>query len=1109
MMMKLMTETNRIRAQPRRAEIRRWVLLIFILLSIILLVVSGCASRKPRPPTEGAIRHNNLGVALMDAGVKEPSYFPEAVKEFEAALEASPAYASARINLGIASYYAGQKERALATLESVAREAPDDLHVNYMLGLIKESDGDYRAAKERFAKVTRQDPQEPNGWYHLGYCASKEGRYEEAVEPFRQAAALMPYQRAFRYNLFMALNRAGNQAEAQEELDNFKLLETSSIRVVDSSKNAQEYLKQGKYAEAIAESNGAPPPPRPAPQYVNVAAQVGLNFRHAGAANDAKLQRALQGEAMPRRWFADEANRRKLIAALGAGAAFCDYNNDGRLDIFLVNVIGGHALFEQRADGKFENVTVEVELSAAEPKLGMACAWGDFDNDGWADLLITGYGGVRLYRNNRGRFEDVSKAMGITQVITQTSWCMGAAFADVDHDGDLDIYITRLVELSLLPEQDKLRFPDDFTSQPNLLFRNNLNGSFTEIAQQAKADGAGHKNISVWFADVNDDRAVDFLLFDRSGRPATFLNNKDGTFASSPQQPTDLPPRALPGEARAFGDFNRDGAVDELSLRNGALAVLNRNETRQANWLTVRLEGYAAPGQVKSNRMGIGAKVEARSVGRWERRELRAGNGALGNDAAEIYFDLGDQSRVDFVRAIFPSGVRWTLRDVRANQIVKLDEPLLDVNSCPALFAWNGARFEFITDTISAGILGELVAPGAYWRPDPDEWVRITSSQLTPSREQRLELRFVNPLEEVTYLDRVRLLAIDHPPQVEVYPNERMVNEPKHREPAQVYALTDFRPIARATDDHGHDVTAELAQVDRRYFGDFTPLPFKGFAGDWSLTLDLGARQPASAVLLLHSWSYWNSSASIIAAAQANQKLWGPILEVMGKDGRWRVALDDMGVSAGLPRTVVVDLSQALKPGERMARIRSNRTLYYDQIVTARKVERLQIEQEPGASSQMRASEAPMLSAELRWLGYPRRLKPDGKLPETYDFGHIEQQADWGTHAGMLTRYGDALPLLARGDDQFVVMGHGEEVALSFDANRLPGLPAGWKRTYLFYSLGYEKSYELHSAQSQSIGPLPFQAMESYPQSGRRYPTDEDHLRYLFEWNTRPCFIRR
>jgi hypothetical protein len=686
---------------------------------------------------------------------------------------------------------------------------------------------------------------------------------------------------------------------------------------------------------------------------------------------------------------------------------------------------------------------------------------------------------------------------------------MGAAFADVDHDGDLDIYVTRLVELNQLPEKDELRFPDDFTAQPNLLFRNNLNGSFTEIARQAKADGAGHKNTGVWFSDVNDDRAVDFALFDLSGRPATFLNNKDGTFAASAQQPSDLPERALPGAARAFGDFNRDGAVDELVLKNGALAVLNRNETKLANWLTVRLEGYAAPGQLKSNRMGIGAKVEARSVGRWERRELRAGNGSLGNDAPEIYFDLGDQQRVDFVRAIFPSGVRWTLRDVRANQIIKLDEPLLDVNSCPALFAWNGERVDFITDTLSAGILGELVAPGEYWQPDPDEWVRITGNHLTPSREQRLELRFANPLEELTYLDRVRLLAIDHPPEIEVYPNERMVNEPKHREPAQAYALTDFCPIARATDDHGHDVTTELAQIDRRCFGDFTPLPFKGFARDWALTLDLGARQSATIALLLHSWSYWNSSASIIAAAQANQKLWGPILEAQGRDGRWRMALDDPGVSAGLPRTVVVDLSQALKPGERIVRIRSNRTLYYDQIVTARKVEQLKIEQQPGASRRMRATEAPLLSAELRWLGYPRRVALDGKLPETYDYGRIEQQADWGTHAGMLTRYGDALSLLARGDDQFVVMGHGEEVALSFDAARLPGLPAGWKRAYLFYSLGYEKTYELHSARSQSIGPLPFQAMESYPHSGRSYPADEAHLRYLFEWNTRPYFMRR
>ncbi len=1106
--MRHLLETRRYLVQANRKKASVVSALTCAAACAVSLLVNSCTPRAALPPSNEAMLHNNLGVALMDVGPRDPQYFSEAVKEFDAAVRVSPDFLAARINLGIAHYYASQKEQALATLESVAKDAPDNPHVNYMLGLIKEADGNYQDAAAHFLKVTRQDPQEPHAWYHLGYCYSKEGRLEEAIDPFRRAAALSPYQRAFRYSLFMALNRAGKKAEAQAEFDNFKMLERSSIRLVDASKNSLEYLKQGRYAEAIASPGNLATPSRAASQYTDVASQLGLRFRNEGTAKEAEVRQALQGELMPRRWFTDPRNRRKLVAALGSGAAFCDYNNDGRLDIFLVNANGQHALFEQRADGNFDPVTTKVKLGA-EPALGMACAWGDYDNDGWADLLITGYGEIRLYRNQKGIFEDVTRTAGLARSIAPTTWSAGAAWADVDHDGDLDIYVTCVVDLSRPPEKSELRFPDDFPRQPNLLFRNNRDGTFTEIAKRAGAGGGGAVSYGVWFSDVNDDRAVDFVLFDFAGNPATFLNNRDGSFSASHLIPANLPVRPPVGESRSLGDFNRDGAVDELINKNGAVAVLNRNEVKPKNWLAVRLEGYTVPGQVKSNRMAIGAKVELRSPGRWEQKELAAGNGASGNDAPEVYFDLGDQQRVDFVRAIFPSGVRWTLRNVAANQLIKIDEPLLDVSSCPVLFAWNGERFELLTDTISAGILGELVAPGQYWQPDPDEWVRITSEQLKPSG-QRLDLRFVNPLEEVTYLDQVRLLAIDHPGNLEVYPSERMVSQPQNRKPIQAYALTNFRPIVKAIDDHGCDVTARLAQSDRCYFDHFTPLPFKGFAHDWSLTLDLGARESASAtVLLLQSWSYWNWSASIIAAAQAGKRLWGPSLEVLGADGRWHLGIEDLGVSAGLPRTIVIDLSQVLKPGEHRLRIRSNRTLFYDQIVTAQKVGQMKIEGQVSSARLMRASDLPLLSAQLRWLGYPRRTLPDGKLPEVYDYDHIDQQAEWGTHAGLLTRYGDVLSLLRQSDDQFVIMGNGEEVVLSFEASQLPQLPAGWQRTYLFYTAGFEKSYELHSALSESVAPLPYRAMKSYPSHEQTDRTDEGQLRYLFEWNTRPSFMRR
>jgi hypothetical protein len=156
----------------------------------------------------------------------------------------------------------------------------------------------------------------------------------------------------------------------------------------------------------------------------------------------------------------------------------------------------------------------------------------------------------------------------------------------------------------------------------------------------------------------------------------------------------------------------------------------------------------------------------------------------------------------------------------------------------------------------------------------------------------------------------------------------------------------------------------------------------------------------------------------------------------------------------------------------------------------------------------LRINTAPLRSAQLGWLGYPRRFLQGGKLPEIFKYSEILPEADWGTHSGLLTRYGDVLPLLSSPDDQFVVMEHGEEIALSFDGRGLPAVQPGWRRTFFFYSNGFTKGYELHSGESETVDTLPFQAMRTYPPRGETYPVDEQHIRYLLEWNTRPSFWR-
>jgi tetratricopeptide (TPR) repeat protein len=1073
--------------QKRRASLVVWGALALGLLAIAGLILQRLGRDRE------ARRRNNIAIGIIDGvpalNLREGLLQP-AIAELEAALRLRPAYATARYNLGLLRFRANDLGGARKELEIVLRDDPDHIRASYVLGLVSEQGGAWEEAIEHFRKVLEKDPGDHHAWLRLGKCLLARRQDEEAVEAIRKAVAISAWNREARYLLMQAYKKLGKEAEATTEVRKFAELDKQRQQGTLPEPESPE-----RNVLPIADSEVSREQPDPTPRYIEITRDAGLDFRHAGA-RDAEIERALASEPMPREWF--DRNRRRLVAAASASCAFLDVDNDDRFDIMLLNADGGHKLLRQMPDGRLSDVTAAAGLGR-EPAVGTAVACGDFDNDGWTDVFIAGLGGARLYRNAAGKLEDVTDSTGIAAAVPPDSWCSGAAFADVDHDADLDIHVTRLVDLARPAASGDLRFPDDFEGQASLLFRNNRDGAFTEIGGEAHPAGGAAKARSVLFTDSNGDGVTDCVTLDWRGAASVHLNRRDGTFgpaAAASPAPVMLPPV---GEARAYGDWDRDGAPDLLVVRSGAAAALFKNLTIPRNWLTVRLEGRTASGVDRSNRRGIGGKVEVRSATKWRAKELRAGNGLGGSDAPELYFDLGDEETVDYARAFFPSGSRRAEKEVKSNRTITLQEPDLSNNSCPTVFTWNGSGFEFITDTISAGILGEVVAPGEYWKPDPDEWIRIEGERLKPI-EGRLDVRWVNPLEEVTYLDQVRLVLVEHPEAIEVHPGERMAGDPAGRTPARIHLVERLRPVAGATDSGGGDATGLLARADRTYFDRFRLTPFAGFAEDWSLALDLGP-SPGKA-LLLHGWTQWNSSASAIAAAQAKKSLLGPVLEVQGVDGTWRTGLADLGVPAGLPRTMLVDLGGVLRAGERVVRIRTNRTVYFDQALVADAVAVLDLAA-PSPIPRVRAVELPLARADLRRLGYPERVLPDGKQPEVPDYSRVDADAEWRTHAGFLTRLGDVAELLRAVDDRFAVMEHGEEVALSFDAAEIGPVPPGSRRTFLLYSNGFEKGRDIHGAHPFTVEPLPFQAMGTYPYRDDAAPADEGWLRYQLEWNTR------
>ena len=795
----------------------------------------------------------------------------------------------------------------------------------------------------------------------------------------------------------------------------------------------------------------------------------------------------------------------RVVSAGGVatGLNFIDYDHDGDLDLYIVtssDSSGPPARFDlnemwrNNGDGKFTQVTEETGLAFGS---GYGAVGTDYNNDRAVDIVVAGSApGVGspvspvIYPNPReGKF--VSHALIHLQHPT-----VGVAAIDFDHDGWMDLVFTH-------------------DGSPGLtLWRNNHGRSFEQVTLP---ETGWVRAYGVAAFDYDNDGWVDLVAVgetkDGKGEVRLFRNLgadgfKDVTADVGLDKIQLKEPRAI-----ITGDYDGDGATDLLITQNHGPAVLLRNEGgNQNHWLRLALKGLA------DNKSAIGTKVEVFAGGNRQKFEIAGSNGYLGQNSPYLTVGLGDSKEADIVRMLWPTGV---LQD-EINAAGDKEQKFLEIDrrgsSCPTLFVWNGGRYEFVADMLGAGVVGHWVGPGQRDVPRPVEYIKIDHNAIR-EKDGKLSFRFMEPLEEAVYLDQSRLLAVDHPADLDVYPNEYFASNPPYPEFKVVVSKSkDARPPAGALDEHGHNVLPDL--LAHRYLGDFALTQFQGFANPHSLVLDLGeAYRGGPLWLLLHGEVEYFSANSMYAASQAGVQAISPYLEVLHPNGNWTRVVDDMGFPAGGPRTMTADLTGRLPLGARKIRITTNLQIYWDNILIDRTVQKVEAAeggtplrraqgrlsgQPAGCRRYVCLTPVPLVHADLSFHGFPLKIEgtPPGNVQYIYE--KTSATGPYTRPSGTYTRYGDVLPLLTALDDKLVVFGSGDEVSLDFDPVQLPALPKGWVRDYFFAANGYEKDMDFYAAEGGFVAPLPFLKMGDYPYpAGKGFPLDDMHVNYLLEYNTR------
>ena len=1037
----------------------------------------------------------------------------KAIDAFQRALVLNPANPDVHLNLANAYLRAGQPIPSEAHAREVLRYEPGNGAAAYLLGCAQLRQNQYSNAVQSLVIAKSVDSTENPVSFQLGRAYLGWGKFEDAAGQFQEVLQFETNHPSAYYLLSQAQLRLGQRDAAQQSLqehqrinagkvggaDDPSAFERSKYTAIKVPFTLEQPSEKGIPVRFVEDSTHAFGPA--AGQLRGPIAVLDINrrgwndlllvgsegsqvywnsngvFTPSGSTvpvpDAGQVRQMLVGDLQNDRFedvllispasvtalrfatngqFMDASGFSGLRQAGAAGRAgmLADLDFTGKLGLFLASPQGTLRSFTNLGSGLFR----ERKPLGAGDALAVSgvtqVTVDDLNNDDLPDLLLTRSNQPpQILFNLRGG--------GLTNAPQPVGWSVARAVATGDFNNDLRVDVALVTDNAVEIQFSTLREPRKLPAR----------GNHIEHLRAVDYDNDGWLDLVGWGADG-------LWVWRNRGsagfHQATADLGLDGL-------------KSTPISDLAIADFDQDGDIDWILAQAGGGLRFFRNDGGNANTLLkLRLLGN------RSNASALGIKVELAS-GSW--RTLRT------VQQLPVEIGVGQRKQVDLVSTRwFDTKLDTTEVIPDPKQALTVFELVMPTGSCPYLYAWDGSGFRFMNDLLGASPLGLPVAYQRYIEADPHEWVWVGTPANFPARDGRQVVQITEELREILYLDRVRLVAVDHPPGTEIHSTSKLMPGRPFPEPGLVQ-LGGRKPLLHADMESAgtsQPVTESLLDNDGRKVSPprLRGTHYRGLAEPYTITVDFGPLpSQGPLVLALTGWlRFGGGMANMAGSHQPEFPFPFPLLEAETPQG-WEKVPVVMGAPAGKTKTILVDLTGKLPAHTRRLRWSQAFEIHWDR--AALFTER----------SQAKIQDLPLLTANLHWRGYSEFADLPWTEPLTPVYDRVKPTPPWHiTPSGWATRYGSVKDLVGLADEGLAIVAGGDELTLEF---RAPAKISdnGAQRDFFLYTLGWDKDADYHVAAGQTIEPLPWRGMDDQRygvQQRPSYSSDDMNARYNTRW---------